>query len=156
MAIIWNTRDNGGGYIGYTNPGWSSFMNTYAYSLYPNGGFPSVNQWYYASYIETQIPYNDDGPFSVTYIITALGNGGQATDQITIPIIVDQTPDNFLVPESDDLLKSQNPVITPDSTITSYEIVINGIDVPIEIKSDKPILVEINDDQNWEQIREIE
>ena len=105
--------------------------------------------------IQTQIPYNDQGPFSVSYIIVAMGNGGQESKQITIPINVDETPENFLVPESEDLFKDQEPIYTPDSTVTSYEIVINDIDIPIEIKSDKPILIEINDNDQWKQIRQI-
>ena len=106
--------------------------------------------------IQTQIPYNDDGPFSVTYTITATGNGGQETKQIIIPINVDETPDNFLVPESEDLIKDQEPVYTPDSNITSYEIIIGDIDIPVEVKADKPILIEINDDDEWKQIRKLQ
>lgn len=104
---------------------------------------------------ETQIPYNEFGPFSVSYTITATGNGGQETRQITVPINVDETPDNFLIPETEEAFKSQDPVITPDDTIISYEIVVDGIDIPVEIKADKPILVEVNGDDQWEQIRSI-
>ena len=104
---------------------------------------------------QTDIPYNDYGPFSVTYTITATGNGGQETRQITIPINVDETPDNFLVPETEEAFKSQDPVITPDEAIVSYEIVVEGIDIPVEVKADKPILVEVNDDDTWEQLRSI-
>ena len=106
--------------------------------------------------IETQIPYNDQGPFSATYIIIAMGNGGQESKQITIPINVDETPENFLVPESEDLLKDQEPVITPDISTTSYKILINDIDIPVEIKSNKPILIDINENDEWNQIRELE
>jgi hypothetical protein len=105
--------------------------------------------------IITQIPYNDFGPFSVTYVIVATGNGGQETKQITIPINIDETPDNFLVPESTDLLKAQNPVFTPDAVVTSYEIKIEGIDIPIEVKADKPILIDKNRQQDWKRIRKI-
>ncbi len=105
--------------------------------------------------LQTQIPYNDNGPFSVSYIIVAMGNGGQESKQITIPINVDETPENFLVPESEDLFKDQEPIYTPDATITSYEIVIDDIDVPVEIKADKPILIEVNNDDSWKQIREL-
>ncbi len=105
--------------------------------------------------ITTQIPYNDFGPFAATYTITAIGNGGQESKQILVPINVDETPANFLVPESEDLLKSQNPIYTPDSLVTSYEILIDDIDIPVEIKADRPILVDINDQEVWTQIRQI-
>ena len=106
--------------------------------------------------VDTEIPYNDNGPFSVEYTIIAMGNGGQESDNILIPINVDETPENFLVPESEELFKDQEPIYTPDATITSYEILVNNIDVPVEIKSNRPIQVEINDDQVWNSIRPIE
>lgn len=104
---------------------------------------------------ETTIPYNEYGPFGVTYTITATGNGGQETRQITIPINVDETPDNFLIPETEEAYKSQDPILTPDETIISYEIKVDGVDIPVEVKADKPILVEVNNDDMWEQIRSI-
>ena len=103
----------------------------------------------------TTIPYNDFGPFFVTYIIVATGNGGQETKQITIPINIDETPENFLVPESVELLKEQSPIFTPDSVVTSYEIVIDDIDIPVEVKSDKPILIDKNKQQDWKGIRKL-
>ena len=103
----------------------------------------------------TNITYNDFGPFSVTYTIVATGNGGQETKQITVPINVDETPQNFIIPESEDLLKDQDPVYTPDSTITSYQIVIDNIDIPVEVKADRPIQIEVNDDDQWNNLRQI-
>ena len=105
--------------------------------------------------IQTQIPYNDFGPFSVTYVIVATGNGGQESKQIIIPINVDETPTNFLVPESEDLLKDQAPIFTPDAIVTSYEIVIDDIDIPVEVKADKPILIDVNSQEDWKPIREL-
>ena len=105
--------------------------------------------------ITTQIPYNDFGPFNVTYVIVATGNGGQESKQITIPINIDETPTNFLVPESEDLLKDKAPIYTPDAIATSYKIVIGDIDIPVEIKADKPILIDKNEQQDWERLRSI-
>ncbi len=106
--------------------------------------------------LNTVIPYNDFGPFSVKYIIVGTGNGGQDSVEIIVPINVDETPGNILVPESEDLLKSQNPIYTPDSTVTSYEILIEDIDIPVEIKADKPILIDINNQEIWTRIRSIQ
>jgi hypothetical protein len=105
--------------------------------------------------IATQIPYNDFGPTSVTYVIVATGNGGQESKQLIIPINIDETPANFLIPESEDLLKSQEPIVTPDAVVTSYEITVDDIDIPVEIKADRPILVDINNTDTWIPIREI-
>ena len=105
--------------------------------------------------IQINIPYNDFGPTSVTYVIVATGNGGQESKQLIIPINIDETPTNFLIPESEDLLKSQEPIVTPDAVVTSYEIVIDDVDIPVEIKADRPILVEINNTDTWIPIREI-
>ncbi len=105
--------------------------------------------------VTTAIPYNDFGPTSVSYVLTGVGNGGQESKQIIIPINIDETPDNFLIPETEEAIKSQDPVVTPDSVITSYEIVVDGIDVPVEVKSDKPILIDINGQQTWIPIREL-
>jgi hypothetical protein len=105
--------------------------------------------------IQTQILYNDFGPVNVTYVIIATGSGGQETKQITIPINIDETPNNFLIPESEELFKDQAPIITPDNIVTSYEIKIEDIDIPIEVKADKPILIDKNKQQDWKQIRQI-
>jgi hypothetical protein len=105
--------------------------------------------------IATQIPYNDFGPFNVQYDIVATGNGGQESKLSTILINVDETPINFLVPESEDLLKSQDPVTTPVAVVTSYQIVIDDVDIPVEIKSNRPILVDINNTDTWIPIRSI-
>ena len=105
--------------------------------------------------ITTQIPYNDVGPFIVTYTIVATGNGGQETKQIIVPINVDETPDNFLIPESEELFKDQAPIFTPDSNITTYKILIDSIDIPVEVKADKPILIDKNEQQDWKQIRKL-
>jgi hypothetical protein len=104
--------------------------------------------------LQTVIPYTDFGPTSVTYVIVATGNGGQETKQITVPINIDETPDNFLIPDSDDLLKEQAPVYTPDATITSYQIQIDDIDIPVEVKSNKPILTKKNND-DWIKLRQL-
>jgi hypothetical protein len=105
------------------------------------------------SSFQTQIPYTEQGPFSVQYSIVATGNGGVETKVINITINIDETPDNLLIPESKDLLKSQDPVITPDPTLTSLKILIEDIDIPIEVSADKPILIDINDQDDWKQVR---
>jgi hypothetical protein len=108
----------------------------------------------------TGIPYTTMGPFHVQYIIRAVGFGDPgseltASDPIEIPIIIDETPDNFIIPESRDKIKNEEPVISPDSAATSFQIQINDIDIPVEIKSNRPIEVRFDDEDTWNKIRPI-
>ena len=98
-------------------------------------------------------PYNNFGPSLVTIKIDVEGYGTLTEDaQSTTAIIIDQTPD-FLVPESRDKLKDEDPVITPDSTVTTT-IEVADIDIPVEIKSNHPIKVEV-EDFGWVDLKEI-
>ena len=101
------------------------------------------------------IDYTTKGPSSVEYTLTAMGNGGQSSKTITFPVNIDETPDNLLIPSTDDAIKNQDPVITPDIDVTTYEITINDIDIPVEVRSDKPIQVDIDDQDDWKNVRNI-
>jgi hypothetical protein len=105
--------------------------------------------------ITTAIPYNTTGPFSVTYRLTGIGGGGEASTTVEIPIIIDETPENINVPESDELFKNQEPVNAPDYTVTSNYLEVDGIDIPVEVKSDHPIKVDTNRQDNWQDIRQL-
>lgn len=105
--------------------------------------------------ITTAIPYNTRGPRSATYLITAVGSGGTATASATITIIIDETPNNVLVPDTEDVYKDQDPLVTPDATVTSEVITVSDIDIPVEVKSDHPIQVDINNENIWRNLRQI-
>ena len=109
----------------------------------------------YSGDYDTNIVYNDRGPLSVTYIITASGQGGTVSEVFTIPILIDDTPDNINIEESDDLLKDADPVLTPDTEILSEMILIDDVDIQVEIKSDYPIDVDVNANNQWTSIRQI-
>ena len=109
----------------------------------------------YSGDYDTNIVYTDRGPLSVTYIITANGQGGTISEVFTIPILIDDTPDNINIEESDDLLKDANPVYTPDTEILSEMILIDDVDIQVEIKSDYPIDVDVNANQQWTSVRQI-
>ena len=100
----------------------------------------------------TVIPYNTSGPRSVSYALTAVGSGGNKNVLGLTTIIIDETPDNINIPEVDDAVKSQDPVYTPRATSTITLRVVD-IDIPVEIKSDKPIKVEINDSNVFRDVR---
>ena len=98
-------------------------------------------------------PYDTVGPSHVTITIDVEGyNSLTATAQSTTAIIIDETP-NFSVPESRDKLKDETPVITPESTVTTT-IEVTDIDIPVEIRSNHPIQVEI-EDFGWTDLKEI-
>ena len=104
----------------------------------------------------TTIPYNDRGPLSVTYVVKATGKLGNFQEKVvTIPIIIDDTPDNLNIPDSEDLLKDQTPVVSPAVEVLSDLILIDDIDIKVEIKSNYPIQVDLNQDNDWTKVRQI-
>jgi hypothetical protein len=104
---------------------------------------------------DTIIPWTSRGPRSITYLIEASGSGGSVSRQLTIPVNIDETPVNVIVPETEDVYKNEDPVITPDVIVTSNIIQVDDIDIPVEIKSDHPIEVSINGNQIWNKLRQI-
>ena len=100
--------------------------------------------------------YDNFGPDVVQFQLYAVGEAG-LTDTATFDafINIDRTPDAIDIPASEDKLRDEQPVITPDAVVTSEQIVVNDIDVPVEIKADQPIQVEIDDSGTFQDIREI-
>ena len=106
--------------------------------------------------ITVNVPWNSFGPQYVEYTIIAEGSGNlTASDTIIIPVNIDQLPDAIDIPQSEDKIKDEQPVIVPDIEVTTEQILINDIDIPVEIKAEYPIQVEIDNDGNWRNIREI-
>ena len=100
--------------------------------------------------------YDDFGARTVDFRLTVYGMGSlQGTDNATTTINIDEKPDNLSIPASEDKFLGEEPVITPDVQVTSDNIVIDDIDIPVEIKSDTPIQVEIDGDGTWRNIRSI-
>ena len=114
------------------------------------GGTQSVSVY------TTTIPYTDRGALSVGYVVRATGKLGNFQEQtFTVPIIVDDTPENLNIPESEDLLKDQTPIVTPEVEVLSDLILIDDIDIKVEVKSNYPIQVDLNQDNSWYDIRQI-
>ena len=102
------------------------------------------------------VPWNNFGPSSIVFTLTAVGSGGTATASPQTTIIdIDQQPDNFIIDETEGVFKDQQPVYTPETEILSEMYLINDIDIPVEIKADYPIKVDINKNDDWENVREI-
>ena len=100
--------------------------------------------------------YDNFGPTSVTFLFTANGYGGLvAYEQVVIPVTIDQTPDAIDIPSTEDKLRDEEPVVTPNVEVTSEQIVVQDIDIPVETKSDYPIQVEIENGDVWYDVRQI-
>ena len=108
---------------------------------------------------DTGITYNNIGPRSITWILTVVGSGGTKTATQTTTINIDETPDNITIQETDELLRGEDPVYTPDilpeDIVQSQLYLIDCIDIPVEIKSNYPIKVDINKSGTWTDVREI-
>lgn len=107
----------------------------------------------------TNIAYNDQGPRFVQYILNIQGDGGVITENKFVTIEIDETPDNFIIPETDEKIKEEEPVYTPDivpdQVLISDLLSVNGIDIPIEIKANYPIKVIVNQSIDLKNVREL-
>lgn len=100
--------------------------------------------------------YTDRGPFRVFLTLFGRATGGLTdSDTISVGINIDQTPDAISIPESEDKIKDESPVITPDVEITTEQIVVEDIDIPVKIKADRPIQVEIDNDGIYRDVEQI-
>lgn len=107
------------------------------------------------SFTHTPI-WDNRGPSQVVYLASVVGYGGLTdTDAFFISVDIDQMPDFIQIPESDDKIKDETPVISPDTVVTTTEILVNDIDIPVEIKSDLPVQVEIDNDGIYRDVRRI-
>ena len=96
------------------------------------------------------------GPRTLLYYFTAVGYGTlRAYASATVQVSIDETPDYIDVPESDNTFKDEEPVITPDALVVTEQITVTDIDIPVEVKSNRPIQIEINNSDNWLNIREL-
>ena len=99
--------------------------------------------------------WNQFGPSSIEYKLVGESVGNLLDEQtITVPVTIDTMPDTIVIPSSDEEFINQE-VITPDAAVTSEDIEVTDIDIPVEIKSNYPIQVDINDSGTWDDVREI-
>jgi len=100
--------------------------------------------------------WGNRGPQSILVTMTANGQGGlQTIRQANVPVNIDQTPNAIDIPSTEDKLRGEEPVITPDVEVVSDQIVIEDIDIPVEVKSDYPIQVEIDNSNVWYNVQEL-
>ena len=100
--------------------------------------------------------WGNRGPQSILVTMTANGQGGlQTIRQANVPVNIDQTPNAIDIPSTEDKLRDEQPVITPDVEVVSEQIVIEDIDIPVEVKADYPIQVEIDNSNVWYNVQEL-
>ena len=98
--------------------------------------------------------YNSDGPFEVTYNVVATGDGGQETINVPTTVNIDLTPTNIVIPETEALV-DEDPVFAPDpDAFPNLTLQIGDIDIPVEVKSNKPIQMSLDGGNTWTNIRE--
>ena len=116
--------------------------------------FGTSNQ--FNSQKEYVVPYDDFGPDRIEYRLYAIGAGGLTSQQdIEVNINIDRTPNALDIPENDDAIKNEDPVISPDQEVTTVQLVVDDIDVPVKIKADYPVQVEIDNDGVYRDVEEI-
>ena len=109
---------------------------------------------------EHDIVYNDStphgfGPDYVEYRLSGVGSGSLSFEKFHIVNInIDITPDPFSIPATENLLPDID-VITPDSGVIGGDVLVTDIDIPVKIKSNLPIKVEIEESGIWLDVTEI-
>lgn len=117
----------------------------------PNSTGDSVNIVYSLS-----LPWDTRGPRSWEFVFIARGYGSLTTSEtLIIPSIIDETPDYIDVPETDDAFRNEEPIITPDVEVVSQVLTVSDIDIPVEVKSNYPIQIQINNDDIWRDMRQL-
>ena len=111
--------------------------------------------------VDGPVPYTPSwdtwGPSEITYVLTANGEGGTVVAPMqSTTVIIDREPENMAIPETEDTFKDQDPVFTtPDADVVSQLLLVDDIDIPVEIKSNFPIEVQVNDADGFKKVRSI-
>ncbi|CAF34288.1 hypothetical protein S-PM2d223 [Synechococcus phage S-PM2] len=109
-----------------------------------------------------EIAWGIHGPTSMTFILTARGGGGETSiTPDTIIVNIDLLPDSINIPDTLEAFPKEDPVISPnEDIILSDPIIITDVDIPVEIKSNRPIQVRFDNNDptieaNWKSLRKI-
>ena len=99
-------------------------------------------------------PYDNFGPHAVRLTFNAVGDDSMlATTEVNTTVNIDVTPESFVIPGSEDL--PDEDVISPETVLESPSILINDLDIPVEVKASQPIQIDINEADNWQDVREL-
>ena len=99
-------------------------------------------------------PYDNFGPHAVRLTFNAVGDDSMlATTEVNTTVNIDVIPESFVIPGSEDL--PDEDVISPETVLESPSILINDLDIPVEVKASQPIQIDINEADNWQDVREL-
>jgi len=107
--------------------------------------------------------WNDKGPRYIQFRLRVEGDGG--TEQFpddggyyTTFVIIDETPDQILIDDTTGVIKSDPDVRSPSEEVAPPTLTdlyqITDIDIPVEVSSGNKILVRINNQGEWLQVRD--
>ena len=98
--------------------------------------------------------YNNDGPFEIRFNVVATGSGGQETINTPVLVNIDLVPTNIVIPETEALV-DEDPVFAPDpDAFPNLILQVGDVDIPVEVKSNKPIQMSLDNGNTWINIRE--
>lgn len=101
-------------------------------------------------------PWGNRGPLWMEFKLYGEGQGGlNSEDAISVNVNIDQNPDFIDIPESDDKIRDETPVITPDAEVNTVQLLVNDIDIPVAIKADYPVQVEIDNSGTYIDVEQI-
>ena len=109
----------------------------------------------------SNVPWDNFGPERIVYQLFASGCGGTVFAQaVTVNVDIDQLPDLFNIRDSRDKIPLEEVYAPEEDIVLSDPIIVTDIDIPVEIKSDKPIKVRFDNtdpnlETNWKDVREI-
>ena len=99
-------------------------------------------------------PWGNSGPYQIEFNLDAVGYAGLTqTTLFTVPINIDTNPDLIIIPESE-AFKDQDPVISPEEE-SLIEVVVTDIDIPVEVKSDYPVQVKVDNESIWRDLEQL-
>jgi hypothetical protein len=108
--------------------------------------------------LDFNLPWVEWGPADFEITMTAVGSGGSVSQTKYMTVNIDREPDNLDFESrgnSPRKLLRDAVATSPGVDIVDQGFEITDVDIPVEVKSDYPIQVTINDIDDWQNVREI-
>ncbi len=86
----------------------------------------------------------------INFVLQASNGSVTASSSGNSIVEIDTMPNLIAIPPSEGLYPEDEPVVSP----TSETIMVDDIDIPVEIRANQPIKVEINSSGNWQDVRQ--
>lgn len=135
-------------------------QQTEAFTLTTNASAESGAE--FTQTVKPHINWNNQGPISIAFSLQGQGDGGSVTATEFFTTLIDRIPDYINIPKTEEAAPAEEPIFSPDEeSVVSEPLLVNDIDIPVEIKANRPILVRFDDDDpqsesNWYQVRQID